>query len=277
MKTWLITGANRGLGLAIARAALDAGNQVVASARKPEQVDAALAGYGDRLLSVALDVTNTTQVENAVALAKKRFGRLDVLVNNAGYGQTGAFEENSADEIKRVFETNVFGVFNVTRAVLPTMREQRAGHVITISSLVGQVGFEGSSIYCSTKFALEGWSESLSLELARFGIKATLVEPGMFRTDFLDASSIRYGSIAVADYAEWSAARRAGLGAYNHQQTGHPERLGAVLVKFAESENPPVRFAAGSDALATILGKAETLKSQGEQWRELSTSTDYPA
>ncbi|MBX3573567.1 MAG: SDR family oxidoreductase [Mesorhizobium sp.] len=199
MKTWFITGATRGLGLATARAALAAGDQVSATGRDTNRLRDALGDH-PRLMVLALDVTVDAEINAAVTAATDRFGRVDVLVNNAGYGQLGAFEETSQDAIERQFETNVFGVFRVTRAVLPIMRAHRSGHVITISSMVGLVGVDGGSVYCASKFAVAGWSEALSVELARFGIHATSVHPGYFRTDFLDRSSRRLADLSIDDY-----------------------------------------------------------------------------
>ncbi|WP_413726970.1 SDR family oxidoreductase [Sodalis sp. RH16] len=185
---------------------------------------AALEGYGARLSAVQLDVTSDASVERAVNAAVGQFGRLDILVNNAGYGQLGAFEELSPELIRKQFETNVFGVFNVTRAVLPLMRAQRSGHVITVSSTCGIAGFDGASIYCATKFAVSGWSESLSIELEPFGIKATCIHPGPFRTDFLESTSVSYGDLVVDDYQRSSRAKREALDNANHNQDGDQVR-----------------------------------------------------
>jgi len=275
MKTWFITGANRGIGLGIARAVLEAGDQVVATARKPEQVEAGLADVGGgRLLALRLDVTDQASIQAAVDAASERFGRIDVLVNNAGYGQLGVFEQQSATAIERQFDTNFFGTLAVTRAVLPIMRAQRSGHVFTVSSIGGLIGAEGGSIYSATKFALEGWSEGISFELKPFGIKTTLIEPGFFRTDFLDASSVSYGDIDIADYADYAVSFKAHLDAMNHRQAGDPNKLGKVLVTLAASNEPPVRFAAGSDAYDVITGRATKDRAVADQWRELSASTD---
>ncbi|MCZ3384938.1 oxidoreductase [Kosakonia sp. SOY2] len=274
MKTWFITGASRGLGLEIARAALEAGHNVVATARKPEQLLDVLTGYDDRLATVQLDVTSHAMVESAVKAALTRFGRLDVLVNNAGFGQLGAFEELSPELIRKQFDTNVFGVFNVTRAVLPAMRSQRSGHVVTISSTAGIVGFEGASMYCATKFSLSGWSESLSLELAPFGIKATCIHPGPFRTDFLDATSVMFGDVAIDDYQQFSEARRDALAQANHHQDGDPVKFGKAVVRLVDSENPPVRWAAGTNAFDTLLSRADDLRNSAQAWQELSKSSD---
>ena len=274
MKTWFITGASRGIGLEIARAALEAGDRVVATARTPGRVEEGLSGFGDRLMTLALDVTDPASIQAAVAAAVERFGRIDVLVNNAGYGQLGPFETLSAEAVERQFATNVFGVFSVTREVLPVMRAQRSGRILSVSSIAGLTGFAGSSIYCSSKFAVEGWSEALGQEVARFGIKTTLIEPGRFRTDFLDASSVAYGDLANPDYAEVSAGMRASLEAANHKQAGDPAKLGRVVVALASSDDPPVRFAAGSDAWEVVTNRSEALLTTAKPWRELTLSTD---
>lgn len=274
MKTWLITGASRGLGLAIARSALADGDQVVATAREQTRITQAL-GQNDHLLALSLDVTDQNSIRAAVDTALDRFGRIDVLVNNAGYGQLGAFEELSDSAIDRQFQTNVFGVFNTTRAVLPCMRAQRSGHVITISSMAGIVGLEGAAIYCAAKFAVAGWSESLSRELARFGIKATSIHPGMFRTDFLDSSSVSHGDVEVDDYRDFAAARRRSLEASNHQQTGDPEKFGDMVVALAKTAEPPVRIAAGADALAMFAKRADELNQSATTWRDLAESTAF--
>lgn len=275
MKTWLITGASRGIGLGIARAALEAGDQVVATAREPEQVEAGLAGLGgDRLLASRLDITDAASIRSAVDAATGRFGRIDVLVNNAGYGQLGVFEQQSAAAIERQFATNFFGTIEVTRAVLSIMRVQRSGHIFTVSSVGGLVGAEGGSIYSATKFALEGWSEGISFELKPFGIRTTLIEPGFFRTDFLDASSVSYGDIDIPDYADYSARFKAMLDGINHNQAGDPNKLGKALVALAASDDPPVRFAAGSDAYGVITNRATSDRILADKWHELSVSTD---
>nr|WP_295742710.1 SDR family NAD(P)-dependent oxidoreductase [uncultured Acidocella sp.] len=275
MKTWFITGANRGLGLKITRAALARGDKVVATARNPASIGEQLRAFGDQLVTAALDVTDIATIHTAVDIALDRFGRIDVLVNNAGYGQLGAFEEIKPDTIARQFGTNVFGVFDVTRAILPAMRAQRSGYIITISSIAGITGFEGSSIYCSTKHAISGWSEGLAKEVAPFGIRMTCVYPGRFRTDFLDPSSVRYGEIAIDDYADVSAKRRAALDADNHLQLGDPETFAEVMLTLADADNAPLQFAAGSDAFHTFKGKAAALTETAERWKTLTLSTDF--
>jgi NAD(P)-dependent dehydrogenase (short-subunit alcohol dehydrogenase family) len=273
-QTWFITGANRGLGLGIALAALEAGHNVIATARKPEQVAQALQGYGDRLLAPPLDVSDASSVKSAVDAGLKRFGHIDVLVNNAGYGQLGAFEQLSDDAIHKQFATNVFGAFSVTRAVLPCMRARRAGHIFTISSIAGLIGFEGSSIYCAAKFAVYGWSEALTHELAQFGIKATSVEPGYFRTDFLDESSVRHDEISIPDYAPSEARRKARLSGANHQQAGDPKKFGKAIVELAAMGEPPAHFSAGADAYDVAITRAARDHGEAQKLKHLSESTD---
>ncbi|MFG1425100.1 oxidoreductase [Roseixanthobacter glucoisosaccharinicivorans] len=275
MKTWFVTGASRGLGLEIARAALEAGDRVIATARNSAHITTALAGYEGRLCALELDVTEAAAVQSAVEQALKAFDRIDVLVNNAGYGQLGAFEEVTSAALARQFATNVFGVFDVTRAVLPIMRRQRSGHILTISSIAGMEGFEGSSVYCATKHAVSGWSEALAKEVAPFGIKVTCVYPGRFRTDFLDGSSVRYGEIEIDDYKAFSERRRAALDADNHLQIGDPIKLAAAIGTLVAAEHPPVWFGAGSDAYAVFTAKADALRKNVEDWKALMVSTDF--
>jgi NAD(P)-dependent dehydrogenase (short-subunit alcohol dehydrogenase family) len=268
--TWFITGAARGIGAQVAQAALAAGHNVVATARKRDSITLA----DDRLLALDLDVTDAAQAQAAVQAAVARFGRIDVLVNNAGYGQLGLFEESTAADAQAQFATNVFGLFHVTRAVLPVMRGQRAGHVLNISSMAGIRGRAGTALYSASKFAVEGFSEGLAQEVAPFGIRVTIVEPGAFRTDFLDGQSMRFGSQPIADYAAQSAQINAGFGARNHLQPGDPARLAAVLLQLAAHPKPPLRFAAGSDAVEIIGAKIEALRGELEAWQALSVTTD---
>jgi NAD(P)-dependent dehydrogenase (short-subunit alcohol dehydrogenase family) len=273
-KTWLITGAARGLGAAIAQAAVDAGDRVVVTGRRREALVETFGEDGDAVLSLALDVTDAAQIAAAVETAVARFGRIDVLVNNAGYGYLGLFEETRPQDARTQFDTNVFGLFEMTRAVLPVMRAQRSGHVFNVSSVGGMVGGASGSIYCASKFAIEGFSESIAQEVSPFGVHVTIVEPGFFRTDFLDASSVVYAANPIADYAQASAALRGFYDARSHNQAGDPAKLGQALVTLANAENPPVRWAAGTDALGMIEGKISGLKSELEAWRDLSQSTD---
>lgn len=273
-KTWFVTGAARGLGAGIARAALDAGDRVVVAGRNRDALIKAFGPDSDTVLAVALDVTDAAAIAAAVETAMARFGRIDVLVNNAGYGHLGIFEETTAQDAHSQFDTNVFGLFDMTRAVLPVMRAQRSGHVFNVSSVGGMVGGASGSIYCASKFAIEGFSESIAQEVSPFGVHVTIVEPGFFRTDFLDATSVVYAAHPIADYAQASAALRQFYEARSHNQAGDPARLGQALVTLANTETPPVRWAAGTDAVGMIEGKIAGLTTELEAWRDLSASTD---
>jgi NAD(P)-dependent dehydrogenase (short-subunit alcohol dehydrogenase family) len=268
---WVITGAGRGLGAEIAKTALTAGHSVVATGRTPEAITEAL-GATDELLVAKLDVTRSEDAEAAVKAAVDRFGRVDVLVNNAGYGQLGFFEELSPAQIDQQFATNVIGAMNVTRAVLPVMRAQGTGHVITISSVSGLVGAGGASAYCASKFAVEGWMECLDQELAPMGIAVTVVEPGFFQTDFLDGSSVAYGDMEIDDYASRSAEFRAWHDAKNQEQEGDPGKLAAALLTLAGQDQPPLRFVAGADAVGFAEQELAKRRAEIDAWRDLSTS-----
>lgn len=274
MRTWLITGASRGFGILIAQQALAAGDAVIATARKPEDIEARL-GQHPNLLAVRLDVTREEEAHAAVAAGIKHFGQIDVLVNNAGFGVLGAVEETSASETERLFATNVFGVLNVTRAVLPHMRRQRSGHVINISSLGGYQAYMGWGVYGSTKFAVEGISEAMHQELAPLGIKVTVVEPGFFRTDFLDEQSLVKTALELPDYAATVGVMRNHAEAANHAQPGNPAKLAEALMVLASVANPPLRLALGSDAVARVEAKNRAVEHELEQWRTLSLSTDF--
>jgi NAD(P)-dependent dehydrogenase (short-subunit alcohol dehydrogenase family) len=275
-KVWFITGANRGLGAEIARSVLNAGHKVVATARNPAEVEKAL-GQHSNLLAVKLDVTNNEDATAAVAVAKAKFGRIDVLVNNAGYGQLGWFENNSEAQIRNQFEVNVFGTMHLTREVLPLMRAQRSGHIFTISSVAGFYAVAGSSTYSASKFAIEGWMEGLVQEVKPLGISATLIEPGFFKTDFLDSSSVSYGEYIIDDYTNDVAKFIEFHEHMNHKQVGDPTKLGHVLMTLAQADEPPVRFSAGSDSLAKLREKTLSMQAEAEQWKELSSSTDGAA
>ncbi|MNG78460.1 Serine 3-dehydrogenase [compost metagenome] len=276
MRTWLITGASRGFGTLIAQQALAAGDAVIATARNPEDIEARL-GRHPNLLAVRLDVTREEEAHAAVAAGIKHFGQIDVLVNNAGFGVLGAVEETSASETERLFATNVFGLLNVTRAVLPHMRRQRSGHVINISSLGGYQAYMGWGVYGSTKFAVEGISEAMHQELAPLGIKVTVVEPGFFRTDFLDDQSLVKTALELPDYAATVGVMRHHAEAANHAQPGNPAKLAEALLALANASNPPLRLALGSDAVARIEAKNSAVEQELAQWRDLSLSTDFAA
>ncbi len=274
MKTWFITGASRGFGLRIARLALEQGDNVVATARRAEAVIEAL-GDRERLLALPLDVTDEAQAQAVAAAAVEAFGSIDVLLNNAGFGLLGAVEEASAADVEAVYRTNVFGLLNVTRAVLPTMRAQRSGRILNISSIGGYRGAAGFGVYSSTKFAVEGLSEALHAELAPLGVHVTVVEPGYFRTDFLDATSLTVSGGEIADYAETAGRVRRVAADLNHGQPGDPDKLAQVIVDFADAANPPVRLPLGSDTVAAIEAKHVSDAEIVAKWREVSVSTDF--
>lgn len=274
MRVWFITGASRGFGALITEEALAAGDAVIATARSPKAVKDRL-GERPNLLAVALDVTDEEQAKAAVAAGVERFGKIDVLLNNAGYGLLGAVEEAMAAEIEKLYATNVFGLLAVTRAVLPQMRKQRSGHVINISSIGGYGSYPGWGIYCSTKFAVEALSESLAVELAPLGIKVTVVEPGFFRTDFLDESSLAVSPNAIADYAETVGTMRDFASGANHSQPGDPGKLAKAMITLVNAPNPPVRMPFGTDAITMIETKNAKVAAELAEWRELAVSTDY--
>jgi NAD(P)-dependent dehydrogenase (short-subunit alcohol dehydrogenase family) len=270
-KVWLITGAGRGMGAEIARAALAAGHAVVATARTTGTVTAAL-GKNDDLLAVKLDVTDPADAEAAVRAAVGRFGRIDVLVNNAGNFYAGFFEEISPGDFRAQVETTLFGPVNVTRAVLPVMRAQRSGLVVAISSTAGIAGQEFCTAYAAAKFGVEGWIESLTPEVAPFGIRTMLVEPGFFRTELLTPESTKYAEPSIDVYAERTKQTIAAWNGMNGQQGGDPAKLASALVQLAGQEEPPLRFAAGADAVATVEQKAKALLAQAGAYRELSSN-----
>lgn len=274
-KTWFITGASRGLGLEIAKAALRAGHRVVATGRKGSVVRDHLGPDGDHVMAAELDVTEESQARRLVEKAVKRFGALDVLVNNAGYGHLGFFEETSHEDAAAQFATNVFGVFHVTRAALPVMRAAHSGRIFNISSVAGFRGSEFGSLYSASKFALEGFSEALAQEVAPFGIAVTIVEPGPFRTDFLTSESLRFGSALVSDYDDRRARVQTGFEQRSGKQPGDPAKLGDALVRLAGEANPPLRFAAGAFAIGTIERKLAAMKTEFDAWRELAAGTDF--
>ena len=273
-RVWLITGASRGLGVDIARAALAAGDAVVATARKAGSVTAAL-GEHDDLLAVKLDVTDPADAEAAVKATIERFGRLDVLVNNAGNFNAGFFEEISPQDFRAQIETTLFGPVNVTRAALPVMRAQRSGLLVTISSTAGLVGQEFCTAYAAAKFGVEGWIESLTPEVAPFGIRTMLVEPGFFRTELLTPESTQYAVSSIQDYAERTEQTVAGWKSMNGLQSGDPAKLADALVQLASQDEPPLRFAAGADAVGAFERKAKDLLAQAGAYRELSSNLAY--
>jgi NAD(P)-dependent dehydrogenase (short-subunit alcohol dehydrogenase family) len=270
-RVWFITGAGRGMGIDIAQAALFDGHAVVAAGRNTEAVTDAL-GEADELLVVELDITNLPSAEAAVQAALDRFGRIDVLVNNAGNFYAGFFEELTPEQMERSLTTNLVGPMNVTRAVLPVMRKQRSGNVVTITSTAGIVGQEFCSAYAAAKFGVEGWMESLRFEVEPFGIRTTIVEPGFFRTELLEKESTAYAELSIDDYAERTAETRPAWEAMSGKQGGDPAKLAKALVTVVDQEQPPLRWVAGADAVETVEQKANQLLAQVDAYRDLSTS-----
>lgn len=273
-KVWFITGAGSGIGTGIAKAAWRAGDRVVATGRNLDKVRGAYRDVAaENIAFIQLDVADEARAKTAVDQAVKQFGRIDVVVNNAGYSLLGNFEEMTTAEIQRQFATNFYSVMYVMRAVLPVMRKQRSGHIINISSVAGVVGLKHCAAYGATKFAVEGLSLSVATEVEQFGIKITVVAPGFFRTDLLDARNVRWPSNVIEDYAAegniqetWSA--------YHGKQQGDPAKLGEVLVKIAGMEKPPKQFLAGSDALTVVVPVLEARLQEMRAYEDLSKSTD---
>jgi NAD(P)-dependent dehydrogenase (short-subunit alcohol dehydrogenase family) len=270
-KTWLITGAGRGMGIDFARAALAAGHNVVATGRNPDTVRSAIGDH-DQLLVTELDITDAQSAEQAVAAAIARFGRIDVLVNNAGNFFGGFFEELSPQQVHSQIETNLFGPMTVTRAVLPAMRKQRSGLVISISSTAGVVGGTFASAYAASKFGLEGWMEGLAGEVEPYGIRSMIVEPGFFRTELLQPESTTFAELSIDDYAERTAETIPAWQAMNGRQAGDPAKLARAAVELADSDEPPLRWVAGEDAVEGVEQKARLLLAQVDAHRELSTN-----
>src|SRR3954469_10845776 len=270
-KVWLVTGAGRGLGLDIAKAVLTAGDAVVATGRDATKVAAALGDH-DNVLAIKLDVTRAEDAQAAVAAAVAKFGGIDILVNNAGNFYAGFFEELSPEQIRNQIETLLFGPMNVTRAALPEMRKQRSGLLVTISSTAGIAGQLFCTAYAAAKLGIEGWMESLTPEIAPFGIRTMLVEPGFFRTELLTNDSTTYAKPSIDDYAEKTKEIVAAWKSMNGRQGGDPAKLADALVKLVALKEPPTRFAAGADAMQTFEAKANALLAQAQAHRELSTS-----
>jgi NAD(P)-dependent dehydrogenase (short-subunit alcohol dehydrogenase family) len=271
-KVYFITGAARGMGIDIARAALDEGHSVVATARDASKITAAL-GEHENLLAVSLDITDEAAAQVAADTAVERFGRIDVLVNNAGIFVAGYFEEISPAQLRQQMETNFFGPLNVTRAILPVMREQRSGHVVTMSSTAGLVGQEFVAAYSASKFALEGWMESLRYDVEPYGIRTTIVEPGFFRTELLvEGASTTWPVLSIDDYAERTASTIEAWKGMNGKQGGDPAKLAAALISLTDSAQPPLRWVAGADAVQTGRDKAHLLLDQVAAHEDLSSS-----
>lgn len=273
-KTWLVTGATRGLGVEIVSAALDAGDRVVATDRDPDMIARTFGQGPERLLVVRMDVTDQASIREAIDATSARFGGLDVLVNNAGYCQFGMFDELTAEDFARQFATNVFGLIDVTRAVLPIMRRQRSGKIFNISSIAGIRGAAGSSAYSASKFAVEGFSESLAEEVAPFGIAVTIVQPGFFRTSSCTRQSARYRNKVVDDYAQASEGMEALYDQWSGNQAGDPRKLAAAIVTLVASDSPPVHFPAGTDAVEAVVSTIEGARDELDKWWHISVGID---
>ncbi|HZX59059.1 MAG TPA: SDR family oxidoreductase [Mucilaginibacter sp.] len=273
-KVWLITGAGRGMGVDIAKAALAAGHQVIATGRNTGKVEQAVGKSAD-LLVVKLDITSPADAQSAVEAAVARFGRIDVLVNNAANFYAGYFEELAPEQMERQLSVSLLGPMNVTRAVLPGMRKQRSGHIITISSTAGLIGFEFGTAYAASKFGLEGWMESLQAEVAPFGINTTIVNPGFFRTELLTEESTNFAEHTIADYDDRRADQMKFWKGYNGHQSGDPAKLAKALIMISGEEEPPLRFIAGADAVETANQVAATLQQQTHAYRDLSASLAF--
>jgi len=274
-KVWLITGAGSGIGLEIAKAALAAGNKVVATGRNIDKVSRSINDNSNNLLVIKMDVTDPKEIQSGVNAAIEKFGTIDVLVNNAGNFYAGFFEELSQSQVERQIVTNLFGPMNVTRVVLPVMRKNKSGHIISISSTAGLVGYELCSAYAASKFGIEGWMESLQIEVEPFGIHTTIVEPGFFRTNLLESSSTIWSELQIEDYAARIAVLKPSWESMSGQQGGDPAKLAAALLKIANENKPPKRWMAGADSIAEAERKAKELKEQADAYRDLSSSLAY--
>jgi NAD(P)-dependent dehydrogenase (short-subunit alcohol dehydrogenase family) len=273
-RVWLITGCSTGFGRALADAVLAKGDRLIATARKPEQLQDLVASYRGQVHPLSLDVTDLDNIRSAVTEAKDVFGRIDVLVNNAGYGALGAIEEVSDEAIRRQYDTNVFGTLNMMRAILPIMRQQRRGHILNLSSVGGMVSFAATGIYCSTKFAVEGLSEALSKEVAPLGIKVTIVEPGAFRTDF-NGRSLSIPEQQIDDYAETTGKFLQWSQQMDGKQPGDPEKAAQAMIRVVESDEPPLRLVLGEDAVNAIEQKLQSVKAELDKWRSVSLATAF--
>jgi NAD(P)-dependent dehydrogenase (short-subunit alcohol dehydrogenase family) len=274
-KVWFITGGNKGLGAAMVKEALANGYNVVASARSVESAEKNL-GTHPNLLIVKLDITNEEQVQAAVSAAMERFGQIDVLVNNAGYGLLGYFEEMSDGSISKQFETNVFGTMKITRAVLPIMRKQGSGFVVVVSSTSGIKAVNGGSVYSASKFAVEGWAEGMNIDMKPFGIRFMLLEPGAFRTDFAnEQASMQLPDLKVDAYDEPREALEKVFHQMNGNQAGDPSKLAKGLIKVVNSENPPVRLLISKGAIPAVDNYYKTRYAEFEKWQEVSADSDF--
>lgn len=274
-RVWFITGSSTGLGRVLAEEVLKTGGSVVATARKVEQVRDLERKYPDRALALPLDVSNAAQIDAAVASSLERFGRVDVLVNNAGYGLGGAIEEASEAEFMPMFETNVFGLIRITRAFLPHLRAQKSGHILNLSSIGGLAANPGFGYYHATKFAVEGFSEALAAEMAPLGVRVTIIEPGPFRTDFLGRSGV-LARKRIADYDKTAGNARTYFAEQNGKQVGDPQRAAQAMIKVVESPEPPLRLLLGKPALKRLRVKLDSLQKEVAAWEPTTIGADFP-
>ncbi len=272
---WFITGSSAGLGFELAKFVLERGWRAVVTARQPERLEALVAKHEGRALALRVDVTDISTIRTAVANAIAAFGRIDVLVNNAGYGYLAAIEEGDDEGIRKQFETNLFGLINVTKEVLPGMRVRKSGHIVNISSLGGLVAFAATGYYHATKFAVEAISESLSYEVAPLGLKVTIVEPGAFRTNWAGSSMVE-SPIRIEDYDDTAGKRRQSTKASSGNQPGDPARAAAAIIKAVEAEVPPLRLLLGAPALDIAYKRLEALKANFDAWKDVTLSADFP-
>ena len=272
---WFITGCSTGFGLELARLVIARGWRAVVTARDRAKVADLAEGAADRVLAISLDVTDAGQIAQAVSEAAKKFGRIDVLVNNAGYGYQASIEEGEEDKIRAQFDANVFGLFALTRAVLPTMRAQRSGHILNVTSVAGFVGFPGSGYYAATKHAVEGFSDALAAEAGPIGIKVTCIEPGPFRTDWAGRSLIQTPS-TISDYAETAGARLKATSEKSGTQAGDPVRAGEAMIRVTEIDKPPRHLVLGAWGYDAVTDRLKQSLAEIEAWRETSLGADYP-
>ncbi|MFB2562957.1 oxidoreductase [Rhizobium sp. IMFF44] len=272
---WFITGSSAGLGFELAKSVLERGWRAVVTARRPEQLEALVAEHEGRALALRLDVTDVSTIRTAVADSIAAFGRIDVLVNNAGYGYLAAIEEGDDEGIRKQFETNLFGLINVTKEILPGMRARRKGHIVNISSLGGLVAFAATGYYHATKFAVEAISESLSYEVAPLGLKVTIVEPSAFRTNWAGSSMVE-SPIQIEDYDDTAGKRRQSTKASSGNQPGDPARAASAIIKAVEADTPPLRLLLGAAALDIAYKRLEALKANFDAWKDVTLSADFP-
>ena len=274
-KVWFITGCSTGFGRELAKGALEAGNQVVVTARKPEDINDIVESFPDTAIAVQLDVTKPGEIKSSVEQAIAKFGRIDVLVNNAGIGYFGAIEESDDEEVRRMFEINVFGLANMTKEMLPFMRKQKSGHIVNIASIGGLVGFPGVGFYNATKFAVDGLSESLAKELAPLGIKVLVIAPSGFRTDWAGRSA-NNAKVVIEDYASTAHQNKETIRGYSGNQPGDPVRAAKAIIKAVNSENPPLRLLLGKGALKGARNKIADLQKDFDAWEETTVGADHP-